>query len=121
MQRRATAVAPLNDLDAAQAFFGRLGFASAGGDYPGYRILADGHGGIVHLAKAAPGWLDPARNPLGLYLRRDDVDEAAAAFAGEIIEKEGPSDKPWGMYEFALNGPDNLLVRIGRPSRGAAS
>jgi hypothetical protein len=25
--------------------------------------------------------------------------------------------KPWGMYEFALNGPDDLLVRVGWPSR----
>jgi hypothetical protein len=25
--------------------------------------------------------------------------------------------KEWGMYEFALNGPDDLLARIGWPSQ----
>jgi hypothetical protein len=28
-----------------------------------------------------------------------------------------PEDKPWGMYEFALNGPDETLVRVGWPTR----
>ncbi|WP_375381916.1 hypothetical protein [uncultured Sphingomonas sp.] len=53
-----------------------------------------------------------------MYLYTDEVDRLAAAFAGEIIEREKrPTHKPWGMYEFALNGPDELLVRIGWPSR----
>ena len=26
-------------------------------------------------------------------------------------------DKAWGMYEFALDGPDGVLVRIGWPTR----
>jgi hypothetical protein len=35
-----------------------------------------------------------------------------------IIEpSRAPEHKPWGMYEFSLNGPDDLLVRIGWPSR----
>jgi hypothetical protein len=41
----------------------------------------------------------------------------AAGFAGEIIEPNGPEDKPWGMYEFSLSDPDGTLVRIGWPSR----
>ena len=36
-------------------------------------------------------------------------------FANETIV--GPQDTPWGMYEFALNGPDHVLVRVGWPSR----
>ena len=63
------------------------------------------------------GWLRPDRNPFGLYLYRPDVDGLAAIFADEIIEEEGPSEKPWGMYEFAVNGPDGVLVRIGWQSR----
>ena len=39
----------------------------------------------------------------------------AARFAGETIPKEGPSLKPWGVYEFALNGPDDVLIRVGWP------
>jgi hypothetical protein len=38
-------------------------------------------------------------------------------FAGEVIAR--PAAKPWGMYEFALNRPDDTLVRVGWPSRYA--
>ena len=70
-------------------------------------------GGVSHLNPAVEGWLVPGRNPFGLYLYREDVDGIAAAFADEIVGKDGPSDKLWGMYEFALNGPDDVIVRIG--------
>ena len=46
-----------------------------------------------------------------LYLCRTDVDGLAATFKGETLEN-GPSDKPWGMFEFSLNGPDDA-VRVG--------
>lgn len=117
MQQRMTAILPCSDLDAAEAFFARLGFTRAQGSPDDYRMLSDGQGGEVHLNPAVPGWLTPGRNPFGLYLYREEVDAAAAAFVGEVIEPKGPGDKPWGMYEFALNGPDDVLVRVGRPSR----
>ncbi len=115
MDQQLIAILPCNDLDGAQAFFERLGFQIGPGSLPDYRMLADGLGGKIHLAKAVEGWLQPGRNPFGLYLYRKDVDAAAAAFAGESLG--APEDKPWGMYEFALNGPDDTLVRIGWPSR----
>ena len=111
-----TAILPCGDLKAAQSFFERLGFHREQGSPDAYRILYDGYGARLHLNPAVEGWLDPQHNPFGLYLHREDVDGAAAAFAGEIIEMEGPSRKPWGMYEFALNGPDNVLVRVGWPT-----
>jgi hypothetical protein len=117
MGQRLTAILPCNDLDAAEAFFLRLGFTRGPGSPDDYRVLADGQGGDIHLQRAVEGWLVPGRNPFGLYLYRRDVDAVAAAFAGDIIEKEGPSHKPWAMYEFALNGPDDTLVRVGWPSR----
>ena len=80
-------------------------------------MLSDGHGGFVHLNRAVAGWLRVGANPFGLYLYRKDVDALAAIFAGEILEPQGPSDKPWGMYEFALNGPDDTLIRVGWPTR----
>ncbi|AWM00824.1 glyoxalase [Bradyrhizobium amphicarpaeae] len=116
MNQRLTAILPCNDLDAAQRFFERLGFKVEGGP-DDYRMMSDGRGGDIHLQAAVDGWLVPGRNPFGLYLYREDVDQLAKAFAGEIIEPEGPTDKPWGMYEFALNGPDETLVRIGWPTR----
>jgi len=46
------------------------------------------------------------------------VDELAAEFADEIIERGKQAElKAWGMYEFSLNGPDGALVRIGWPDR----
>lgn len=117
MEQGLTAILPCNDLAAAQMFFERLGFVRETGSPDDYRMLADEQGGFVHLNTAVPRWLETGRNPFGLYLHRVDVDALAAVFAGEIIEREGPSDKPWGMYEFALNGPDEVLVRIGWPTR----
>ena len=116
MEQRLTAILPCNDLDQAQAFFERLGFSRETSP-DDYRMLSDGLGGSIHLTAAVDGWLIPGRNPFGLYLCRENVDALAAKFSGETIEKGGPSDKPWGINEFAVNGPDDTLVRIGWPSR----
>lgn len=116
MNQGLTAILPCNDLDRAQAFFERLGFSREASP-DDYRMLSDGLGGEIHLTKAVEGWLIPGRNPFGLYLYREDVDALAAAFKGEILGKGGPGDTPWGMYEFALNGPDDTLVRVGWPTR----
>jgi hypothetical protein len=116
MQQRLTAILPCNNLKQAQEFFERLGFRRE--ESPDdYRMLADGLGGDIHLTQAVEGWLTPGRNPFALYLYRKDVDRFAIVFKGETIEKDGPSDKPWGMYEFTLNGPDETLVRVGWPTR----
>ncbi len=123
-QHALTAILPCNDLDASEAFYNRLGFNRPDADRPadpaddGYRILADGKGGHLHLTEAVEGWLVPGRNPFGLYLLAESVDELAARFKGELIEKGGrPEHKPWGMYEFSLSDPDETLVRVGWPSR----
>jgi hypothetical protein len=78
-------------------------------------MLSDGLGGFIRLDRAVEGWLQSGRNPFGLCLYREDVDGAARALAGETIRQ--PGDAPWGMYEFALNGPDDTLVRVGWPTR----
>jgi hypothetical protein len=109
MQQRLTAILPCNDIDAAEAFFARLGFQRGQGSLDDYRMLSDGLGGFIHLNRAVEGWLEAGRNPFGLYLYREDV-----AFAGQTLGQ--PGDKPWGMYEFALNGPDETLVRVGWPT-----
>jgi hypothetical protein len=118
-----TAILPCNDLDAAEAFYNRLGFIRRDGERPAageddsYRILTDGKGGAIHLTDAVNGWLIPRRNPFGLYLYTEEVDRLADIFKGETLEQAGPEHKSWGMYEFSLSGPDETLVRIGWPSR----
>jgi catechol 2,3-dioxygenase-like lactoylglutathione lyase family enzyme len=110
------AILPVNDMEAAQRFFERLGFHVAKG-YGDYRILADGQGWQLHLTKAVEGWLKPGANPFGLYLYTNEVDRLATEFKSEIIgTNKAPEHKECGMYEFALNGPDDTLVRIGWPS-----
>jgi len=87
-----TAILPCNNLDASEAFYAKLGF-TCHSRYDGYRILSDEKGGDLHLTAVAAGWLVPGRNPFGQ-----------------------PEHKLWGMYEFALNDPDQTLVRVGWPS-----
>lgn len=114
-----TAILPCNDVDAAERWWNRLGFSRpADQDYGDYRMLSDGFGAEVHLQPAVAGWLVPGRNPFGVYLYTPRVDALAALAGDSIIEPAKRAEhKPWGMYEVSLNGPDDLLVRIGWPSR----
>ena len=111
-------ILPCNDLDASERFYNRLGFArrAESGD-PDYRILSNRATAHLHLTRAKKGWLVPGRNPFGLYLYLEDVDGLAAALQDLRSGRRGPENKPWGMYEFAIPGPDEELVRIGWPSR----
>ncbi len=73
--------------------------------------MADGRGAELHLTRAVEGWLDAGKNPFGLYLYAENVDELAARLGAR------PENKRWGMYEFALSDPDETNVRIGWPIR----
>ena len=116
-----TAVLPCNDLPASRAFYERLGFTVTS-DHGDYLLLEDGSGAELHLRQAEQGWLIPGRNPFGLYLYREEIDDLAGRFRGELLGPAGkPEEKPWGMYEFALSDPDETLVRIGRPIEPAQS
>jgi hypothetical protein len=107
-RERLTAILPRNDLDAA--FHARLGSTHREGD-DAYRMLSDGRGSELHLTAAVGGWLIPGRNPFGLYLHTERVDELAAAMGCAA------QATPWDMYECALSDPDETLVRVGWPSR----
>jgi len=113
------AIIPCNDVDAAERWWNRLGFSRpADQDFGDYRMLSDGEGGEVHLQPAVEGWLVPGQNPFGVYVYTPRVDALAALAGNAIIEPAKRAEhKEWGMYEFTLNGPDDLLVRIGWPSR----
>ena len=115
----ATAIIPCNDIDAAEAWWNRLGlFRPADQDYGDYRMLSDGDGCDVHLNRAVEGWVVPGRNPFGVYIYTRRVDAIAQAMRDAVIERgKAPEHKEWGMYEVSLNGPDDLLVRVGWPSR----
>lgn len=116
-----TTILPSNDLDRSERFYNRLGFTRSAdaisAEHDDYRILSNREGASLHLTPAVEGWLVPGRNPFGLYFYTDRVDHFAAVFRDEILERNGPENKPWGMYEFALSDPDETLVRIGWPTR----
>ena len=115
-------ILPCNDLDMSEAFYNRLGFSRPDEDRPAdpeeddYRVLSDGQGADIHLIKAVEGWLTPGANPFGVYLYTENVDELAE-HVRDALGKNGPEDKPWGMYEFALSDPDQTLIRVGWPTR----
>ncbi len=115
---RVTAIVPTSDFAASQAFYARLGFRDVSAHpYPDYRILADGKGGHLHLTRAPAGWVEPERNPFGIYIYSPHVEALAEAVRELIIEREkAPTHKPWGIYEFSVSDPDGTLVRIGWPS-----
>ena len=113
---RLVAILPCNDIDASTAFYRRFGL-SVHSDHGSYRILSDGKGWLLHLSSESPkGWVVPGRNPNGLYLYLEDVDDLAENLS-DLILGHPPEHKPWGMYEFALSDPDGTLVRVGWPSR----
>ena len=112
----AFAIVPCNDLAKSRAFFERLGFVVTG-DWGGYVIL-QGWGAEVHLQPVEPGWIEAERNAFGLFIRTPQVDAVAARVPDLIIKPGGVlRHREWGMYEFAVNAPDDLLVRVGWPSR----
>lgn len=108
------AILPCNNLEASEAFYSKLGLTRQGSDND-YRILSDGKGAQIHLMAGVKGLLVPGRNPFGLYLYAENVDELAASLGDLVLHK--PEDKPWGMYEFSLSDPDETLVRVGWPTR----
>jgi catechol 2,3-dioxygenase-like lactoylglutathione lyase family enzyme len=113
------AILPCNDLDLSERFYRRLGFerieSSVSNEFPNYRMLSNGFGQL-HLAATVQGWLIPGRNPFGLYFYMEDVEAWAKEFRDEILGN-GPEEKPWGTYEFAVSDPDETLVRVGWPIR----
>jgi catechol 2,3-dioxygenase-like lactoylglutathione lyase family enzyme len=113
------AIVPCNDLDASERFYGRLGFKRIDRSVlkePDTNRMLSNDKGRLHLTAAVEGWLVPGKNPFGLYFYMEDADVWATEFRDEILGKNGPENKPWGMYEFAMSDPDETLVRVGWPS-----
>ena len=124
MTELAVPILPSRDLRGTLAFYGRLGFESAGAAPPeewNYLILRRG-GFQLHF------YVDPTVDPLtsdrACYLYTDDADalhgewEIAGVPRDPVTGSrlEAPADTHWGMREFALVDPNGNLVRVGSPS-----
>ena len=112
----AFAIVPCNDLEAALPFWERMGFARTGGD-ANYVILT-GWDCEVHLRRGdPPPWDVPENNPFGVFIRTPHVDEIARLMDDRVARPGGVlRHREWGLYEVAIGGPDNLMVRVGWPS-----
>ncbi len=110
-------ILPSRDIDATEAFWRRLGFATVYKDSAGY-LLMRREAAEVHF------WLnprlDPAGNDAGAYLRPDDIDALDLEWAALGLPAAGvprlvrAEDKPWGMRELALVDADGNLIRAGQ-------
>jgi len=112
----AFAIVPCNDLNAALPFWEQMGFARTGGD-ANYVILT-GWDCEVHLRRGdPPPWDVPENNPFGVFIRTPHVDEIARRMDDRVARPGGVlRHREWGLYEVAIGGPDNLMVRVGWPS-----
>ena len=128
---------PVRSLEAAEAFYERLGFSTRRHD--------DGYGYAerdrlrLHLRRSPE--LDPFANPCSVYVQTATPDELheewlacglwlvtaiTPGLAAEARERwargepvgrmsERVENKPWGVREFALLDLDNNQLRFGRP------
>jgi catechol 2,3-dioxygenase-like lactoylglutathione lyase family enzyme len=117
MLEKLSPILPSRDIDAAEAFWARLGFETVYKDAAEYLLLRR-DGAELHF------WLnpdlDPAANDAGAYLRPSDIDALDAEWRGLGLPSDGvpryvpAEDKPWGMREAALIDPDGNLIRAGQ-------
>jgi catechol 2,3-dioxygenase-like lactoylglutathione lyase family enzyme len=108
---RAAPIFPVRDLDAALAFYARMGFD--------VRAYADGYGygyasrdGVeLHLWQLP----DSDRGSASAYVHVLDADAVAAEWRVAGGEVHGPEDTDWGQHEGALVDPDGNVIRFGSP------
>ncbi len=112
----AFAIVPCNDLEAALPFWKQMGFEQTGGD--SIYVILTGWDCEVHLRRGdPPPWHVPENNPFGVFIRTPHVDRIAELMDEYVARPGGVlRHREWGLYEVALGGPDNLLVRVGWPS-----
>jgi catechol 2,3-dioxygenase-like lactoylglutathione lyase family enzyme len=116
MLEKLSPILPARDMDAAEAFWARLGFGTVYKDAEYLLVRRDGAELHFWLNPA----LDPAANDAGAYLRPSDIDALDAEWRALGLPPAGvpryvpAEDKPWGMREAALIDPDGNLIRAGQ-------
>jgi len=112
--RRAAPILPVRDVDAALAFYDRLGFTTLAYEGGGYGFATRDRAEI-HLG-AAPGGEGPA-DQHSAYLFVDDADALAREWQAAGVEVVPPERTPWGMHEGRVVDPDGNVLRFGSPLR----
>jgi catechol 2,3-dioxygenase-like lactoylglutathione lyase family enzyme len=112
MLERAAPILPVRDVDAALAFYARLGFdvrRYAGDDYG----FASRDGVQIHLGGLAGG----EHHRASAYVYVADAGAVADEWRAAGAEVHGPRDTEWGQYEGALVDPDGNVLRFGSSMR----
>jgi catechol 2,3-dioxygenase-like lactoylglutathione lyase family enzyme len=107
---------PVRDVDAALAFYAKLGFTVRkyeGGDEYGF---ATRDGVEIHLGLVP----DADRRTASAYLYVHDADAIAAEWRAAGAEVHGPEDTAWGQHEGAMVDPDGNVIRFGSPLHDAS-
>ena len=103
---------PALDLDAAIAFYARLGFVLRRRyEAEGYAILAR-DGAELHLWRCDDRHVSENS---GCYLRVHGIAALHAAFAAAGVEPGSLIDQPYGQRELHLIDPSGNLLRFGEP------
>jgi catechol 2,3-dioxygenase-like lactoylglutathione lyase family enzyme len=114
---RVAPIFPVSDLDAALAYYRRLGFRTRAWRGGGYGFLTF-DGVEIHLG------VDPqldARAPhrATAYLFVDDADALARTWLAAGADVRPPEDTEWGQHEGVLIDPDGNMIRFGSPAHHA--
>jgi catechol 2,3-dioxygenase-like lactoylglutathione lyase family enzyme len=111
-------VVPVLNLDAALDRYRRLGFEVQQYEGPERYGFADCGSVSLHLTEWPEH--DPSRTAASVYFYVSDADAVYAEW--QAVDLEGrlipPSDRPYGLREFAYVDPDGTLHRVGSPLEG---
>ena len=106
-------VIPVRDLDAALARYQLLGFDTHAYSGPDRYGFADRGPVSLHLTESHGH--DPASTGAIVYLFVSDADLVHSEWVAAGVEGRfgEPSDRPWGLREFAFVDCDGTLHRVG--------
>lgn len=109
-------IVPARDMQRSLTFYTTLGFQADLCDDGSQYAFLHMDGNYIHLRRAEAG--EFSANPGGVYMYVDDADRFYAhVLATGIVPLCPPEDKPWNCREFAIQDPDELLLRIGQTLR----
>jgi catechol 2,3-dioxygenase-like lactoylglutathione lyase family enzyme len=110
---RAAPALPVYDVDAALAFYARLGFSVRRYEDGAHYGFAARDGVEIHLGRVPDG----ERHRTTAYVYVDDADAVADEWRAAGAEVHGPQDTPWGQHEGALVDLEGNVIRFGSPIR----
>jgi catechol 2,3-dioxygenase-like lactoylglutathione lyase family enzyme len=108
---------PVSDLDAALAYYRRLGFRARRWEGGGYGFVTF-DGVEIHLG-AEPDLDTRPDHRATAYLFVGDADALARTWLAAGGDVRVPEDTEWGQHEGALVDPDGNVIRFGSPVNAA--